>query len=91
MSISDGIPSKGATITHQAIEYVGPITRTWSRWTDGTEDHCDSTYIARDGTLVPVYVNLGADRGMRPPLGLRWVDTRFVAMAVDLLRGRERR
>jgi hypothetical protein len=85
-----GIPSRDATITHQAIEYVRwyerDVTRCWSRWTDGTITHDDTvnTYIdTPHGTLIgTMHINIGMGRDMRPPAGLRWIDT--VAFRRDL-------
>jgi len=77
-------PYTGPTVTHQAIETVPyrpnqPISRCWSKWTDGTITHSDSVTEWRDvrGYMMAsyVYVNIGRDPHLRPPPGLRWVDT----------------
>jgi hypothetical protein len=82
-----GRPSPDATITHQAVERVGDITRCWSRWTDGTITHDDTVYTYMDtprgiftGTM---HVNVGVDRGMWPPPGLKWVDTVALRREID--------
>lgn len=77
------------TITQQADETLPyrpgcPLIRTWSRWTDGSVMHSDNvttTHTGADGltTLRTTPVNLGRDEGLRPPPGLRWVDTAALA------------
>lgn len=71
-------------ITHQAIEYLPyrpgqPLTRAWSKWDDGRITHSDSVSTCHEtphGTMFgTMFVNIGADRDMPPPSGLKWIDT----------------
>lgn len=84
----------GPTITHQAIEHIPngyrpgeTLTRCWSKWTDGSITHNDTinTYHQTPhGTLIgTMFVNIGRDRDMRPPPGLKWVSTAEIRAALD--------
>lgn len=82
-----------ATITHQACEMLycmpgRPMTRYWSRWTDGSVTHNDSvsaTYETADGWTMhgSMGVNIGMDRDLMPPAHLQWIDT--VAVRAELV------
>lgn len=86
-------PYDGPTITHQACETVPyrtgqPITRCWSKWTNGEITHNDTVvdYVTmRDGYTVGLFkhVNLGRDPDMRPPPGLKWIDTVAMRRQID--------
>ena len=81
----------GPTITHQAIETLPhpykpheKMTRCWSKWTDGAVTHTDTVntyHTTPDGfTLIGVMpINIGLDRDLAPPDGLKWIDTREIA------------
>lgn len=77
----------GPKITHQAVEYLPgtqTITRCWSKWEDGRITHQDSRSVPRqtaDGFTVywTEFVNIGRDEDLRPPAGLKWIDTRALA------------
>jgi hypothetical protein len=84
--MSDEKPYTGPTITHQAVETVPyqpgrPLTRRWSKWTDGRVTHSDMIYVDMgDGFMGSMDVNVGLDLLMRPPADLRWIDTVAVGL-----------
>jgi hypothetical protein len=86
-----GEPYTGPTITHQGIEYIGEVTRCWSRWTDGRVTHQDTRTVWREVRLgdrvmqMPTYefVGIGMDERLRPPPGLKWIDTVAVRREIE--------
>ena len=78
-------PGPDAIITHQACQHVPygyfgqPVSRCWSRWSDGAVTHSDSIAepfrMPHGMMFMTREVNIGCDEDMLPPADLKWFET----------------